>query len=153
MGTTEEIKSELAKILTESPALGALCGKNDSPLKFGREYQSWYSRALKLVALLGPDRLDEFRSYYLIAPKRKTLDASNYVIQDYIKGIVAPTDIYNRPTFDINTIIKIRLITQTHIVYSLSSRTDSILEDVEGHLFAEIQDEELNEAKSLLQLA
>ena len=51
-------------------------------------YQRWYSRASKIVELLGQERLEEFTSYYRIDSKRKTIDVSNYVIQDYLKGIV-----------------------------------------------------------------
>ena len=42
----------------------------------------------KLVEALASERLNEFTSYYLIDPKRKITDASNYVLQDYIKGVV-----------------------------------------------------------------
>ncbi len=150
MGAADDTKRELETILKDSSDLMALCKKDEDLLKFGRNYQSFYSRALKLVSLLGSDRLDEFRSYYIIDPKRKTTNAGNYVIQDYIKGIGAPINAYRKPSFDTHIIITIRLINQTDIIRSLSSRIESVLADLKGHLFAEIQDEELNEAQKLI---
>ncbi|TFH51291.1 MAG: hypothetical protein E4G89_02185 [Methanothrix sp.] len=150
MTTSEEIRNELDKIVKEKSQLMELIGKDDI-LGFGRFYQNWYSRALKLVSLLGPDRFDEFRSYYLIDPKRKTTNVDNYVIQDYVKAVGAPTDNYtSKPRFDTKNITGIRLINQTDIIRSLSSRIDGILVDVKGHLFAEMQDEELKEAQKLM---
>lgn len=148
MTTSDEMRKELDKIVKERSQLMKLVEVDDI-LGFGRLYQSWYSRALKLVSLLGPDRFEEFRSYYLIDPKRKTIDAGNYVIQDYIKAIGAPEDLYDRPRFETRVVISIRLTNQTDLISSLSSRIDGILADVEGHLFAEIQDEELKEAQKL----
>jgi len=48
---------------------------------------SWYTRALKIVEALAPDRLDEFVSYYLPDPKRERLDAMAYRIQDFVRGV------------------------------------------------------------------
>jgi hypothetical protein len=85
MGVEDKVNIELDTILKDSSDLVSLCQKKKNLLEFGSKYQSWYSRALKLVSLIGSDRLDEFRSYYLIDPKRKATNAGNYVIQDYIK--------------------------------------------------------------------
>jgi hypothetical protein len=57
-------------------------GKNDS---FEYKYQSWYTKALRAVQHLASDRLNEFRGYYEIDPKRKSLSYGTYVIQDYLK--------------------------------------------------------------------
>jgi hypothetical protein len=43
----------------------------------------------------------------------------------------------------------IRVVNQVQIIASLSSRIDSVLKDVTGHLFAELQDTELNAAMQL----
>ena len=46
----------------------------------------------KVVEALGSERLEEFTSYYLIDPKRKTASTRTYVIQDYINGtLTIPT--------------------------------------------------------------
>jgi hypothetical protein len=90
MSTEPEIKKELAKLVAEVPELVKLASEPDQILTFGNSYQDWYSRALKLVELLGSDRLTEFRSYYEIDPKRKSYSAGTYAIQDYIKAWPLP---------------------------------------------------------------
>ena len=149
MSTSEEIKKELQALLDKENDLIQLAEKNDDILKFGVAYQGWYSRAYKLVEALAPERLAEFSSYYLIDPKRKITDAGNYVIQDYIKGIGARTDGFNQPLWDTNNLTMIRVMNQMQIIGSLSSRIDSVLQDVKGHLFAELQDSELEAAVQL----
>ena len=153
MSTTEEIKKELADLLDKQTELFKLTEKNDDILKFGTAYQRWYSRALKLVESLAPERLAEFSSYYLIDPKRKLTDAGNYVIQDYIKGICARTNHYDKPLWDTNNLVYIRVSNQMQIIASLSSRIDSVLQDVKGHLFAELQDAELSAANNLMKVS
>ena len=149
MGTSESVKKELKALLDKEKDLINLAKENEKIIEFGTAYQSWYSRAYKLVESLAPERLVEFASYYLIDPKRKTTDVENYVIQDYIKGIGAITDRYNKPLWDTNNFTRIRIMNQMQIIASLSSRIDSVLQDVTGHLFAELQDSELIAATKL----
>ena len=89
MPTSEIIKKELENLIKEEKQeeLLKLAENIADTLKFGTAYQRWYSRAYKLVESLGPERLDEFVSYYLIDPKRKIIDIdiTNYVIQDYLQ--------------------------------------------------------------------
>lgn len=106
-------------------------------------YQMWYSRASKVVELLGQERLEEFTSYYRIDSKRKTLDVGNYVIQDYLNNITS----YNIE--DTSSVVTQRVINQFQILKSLESRIESILQDVKGHLLADIQDSELKVADQL----
>lgn len=153
MGTSESVKNELKILLDKQKDLIKLAQENENIIEFGTTYQSWYSRAYKLVESLAPERLIEFTSYYLIDPKRKTTDAENYVIQDYIKGIVARTDHYDKPLWDTNSLAMIRTVNQMQIIASLSSRIDSVLQDVTGHLFAELQDSELIAATKLKKIS
>lgn len=153
MGTKEDIKKELSALLDEQQKLITLAKDNKDIIEFGTSYQRWYSRAYKLVEALAAERLPEFVSYYLIDPKRKVADAGNYVIQDYIKGIGARTNRYDKPLWDTNNLAAIRIVNQLQIISSLSSRIDSVLQDVTGHLFAEIQDAELLAAKRLTKIS
>ncbi len=153
MATKEAVKTELKALLENQEKLLALAKDNKDILEFGTNYQRWYSRAYKLVEALAPERLSEFVSYYLIDPKRKVTDGGNYVLQDYIKGIGARTDHYNRPLWDTNNLAMIRILNQLQILSSLSSRIDSVLQDVTGHLFAEIQDAELVAATQLKKIS
>lgn len=149
MDASEAIKEELKNLLDAQKELIELASDTEKTISFGTKYQRWYSRAYKLVQALAPERLGEFNSYYLIDPKRKTTDAGNYVIQDYIKAIGARTDHYKKPLWDVNNLIAIRVVNQMQIISSLSSRIDSVLQDVKGHLFAEMQDSELSAAGQL----
>jgi hypothetical protein len=149
MSTSEIVKKELKELLEKQKELLKLAQNNKDIIEFGTIYQHWYSRAYKLVESLAPERLGEFASYYLIDPKRKITDAGNYVLQDYIKGIGARTDRYDRPLWDTNNLAMIRIMNQMQIIASLSSRIDSVLQDVTGHLFAELQDSDLSAAAQL----
>jgi hypothetical protein len=155
MTTKEQIKQELKKLATEMSEILNLIIKtrDDSPenyanalFSFSKGYQNWYSRAVKIVSLLGADRLDEFRSYYLGDQKRKSVQFSNYSIQDYIKGI-------EPRGFDIPSVLVLRLVAQRDILNSLASRIDGVLSDVEGHLLADLQDEELRAAQKLIDIS
>ncbi|GJL66309.1 MAG: hypothetical protein NPIRA05_12800 [Nitrospirales bacterium] len=151
MNTESEVKKELDALLEETPELFKLCTKVDDILAFGTKYQNWYTRATKLIELLGSDRVDEFRTYYRRDTKRKNIDALNYVIQDYIAGIGAYRD-NDKPLWDIHQIVTIRVYNQVQILASLKSRLGSVLADVRGHLLAEIEDEELDAARKLLKV-
>jgi hypothetical protein len=152
MRTDAEIEKEIDSLVAEVPNLLALASKPDEILNFGGKYQIWYSKALKLVDLLGQDRLDEFRSYYEIDPKRKSYSAGTYVIQDYIKGMAASKDHLDRPNWNTHTMVAIRLTNQSQILESLKSRLGTVLSDVKGHLLAGIEDEELAVAERLLKV-
>jgi hypothetical protein len=153
LSTAEEIKEEVKNLLEEQTGLFELAADNKDTIKFGTKYQAWYSRAIKIVESLAPDRLQEFSSYYLIDPKRKVTDAGNYVIQDYVKAIGARTDHYDNALWDCNNLIQIRVMNQMQILASLKSRIDSVLQDVTGHLFAELQDKELEASSQLLKIS
>lgn len=150
MPTEAEIERELAALVDQIPKLLVLSEKSDGMIKFGTHYQSWYSRALKLVELLGADRLEEFVSYYRMDSKRKSFNVSTYVIQDYVQGLGAPNDIFGNPEWNIHHVVCIRMTNQSQILMSLKSRLSGVLSDVHGHLLAKIEDEELKVAEKLI---
>ena len=149
MHTAEIIKKELKNLIEKQADLLELARDDMDLRKFGTAYQDWYSQAYKLVEALAPERLAEFASYYLIDPKRALATAGNYVIQDYIKGIAARTNFDGEPVWNTNHIATMRFINQTQILAALSSRVESVLQDVTGHLFAELQVSELSAAVQL----
>ena len=73
MSTTEEIKKELEELVANKSSLINLAADTKQTIEFGMEYQAWYSRGIKLVEALAPERLKEFSEYYLIDPKRKRM--------------------------------------------------------------------------------
>ena len=151
MPTAESIKKELKDLLEKQDDLVKLTRDTKDIIAFGTAYQHWYSRAYKLVESLAPERLEEFVSYYLIDPKRKIIDIdiTNYVIQDYLQQIGPIGTRGRKPPWDANSRVVIRITNQIQILASLSSRVDNVLQDVTGHLFAELQDSELSAAVRL----
>lgn len=154
MDKREELKKELKGLIDEVSKLSVLAveSKDTSILNFGTAYQSWYTRALKIVEALANDRLEEFISYYKIDPKRKERNAQNYVIQDFIMGMGAREDLYGKPLWDTNNAIAIKVYNQLQILQSLQTRIDSVLSDVQGSLLSELQDKELATAEELLKI-
>ena len=144
MNTSEDIKKELSSLTEECEDLLNLAQDSKDCLEFGTVYQGWYSRAYKVVQYLAPERLEEFTYYYLIDPKRKSFSSTTYAIQDYIRGVV-PSESQWDPYY----VVRIRIINQVQILGSLSARIDSVLQDITGHLFAELQDSELTVAAQL----
>jgi len=111
-----------------SPAVSGISAKRDlaaeDELRFHFGYQARYTKALRAVKALALDRYHEFRKCYEPDPKRRGVGYVTYVIQDYIKGIA--------------------------ILGSLGSFIDSVLSNTEASLQADLQDVELETAKSLI---
>jgi hypothetical protein len=107
--------------------------------------------ALKAVASLAPDRHAEFRSYYEVDPKRKSLGYGTYVIQDYLKG-VAPGS-YQLQNFDTRAEVIKCFLNQLTILNAIKGRVDSVLANIEGELYAELQDNEVASARQLMKIS
>lgn len=155
MKKKEEIKKQLSNLLKEQSNLIELASTLESKkiVNFGSRYQNWYTKAIKIVEALAPDRLDEFISYYRIDIKRKIMNGENFVIQDYIKGIGPAPNAVGKKPFEETQVVIIRIINQFQILNSLASRIDSVLADVTGHLLAELQDKELEAATKLTKIS
>jgi hypothetical protein len=150
MSKRDMIRKELASLYEEGAKLAAAFQKKEEK-NFPYAYQQWYTKALKAVAGLAGDRLAEFKEYYEINPKRKSLGYGTYVIQDYLKG-VAP-DAYHYPGFDTREQAVRGLMNQLTILFALVGRIDSVLADIEGELYAELQDNELAVARQLVKVS
>ncbi len=117
------------------------------PFNFGDEYQMWYTRALRVVDQLLPDRYAEFRDLYR-PERRKDIDVTSYSIADHIAGITISR--YGEPAFNAGGVALSKLQTQIAILTSAQSRLDSILADIKGVLEASLFDDELLAARDLL---
>ncbi|WP_337100123.1 hypothetical protein [Paenibacillus sp. YIM B09110] len=146
MSIKKEIKDQLKALIDERKDMFNLIDE-DKVIEFGTKFQMWYSKSLRILQTLGKDRLVEFISLYQADAKRKALTTMTYSIQDYIRG-VSPVS----RNFEPSDVAQIRLINQFQILSSLSSRIDSVLEDVEGHLFTDLQDSELKAASELVKI-
>ena len=77
MDKREELKKELQELIKEATELANLAAGAKSAagiVKFGMQYQNWYTKSLKVVEVLAADRLEDFISYYSIDKKRKLSD-------------------------------------------------------------------------------
>lgn len=150
MSRKKLIKEELSDLYSSgADVFNALNdGERDS---FQYDYQSWYTKALRAVQYLAPDRLAEFRGYYEIDPKRKSLGYGTYVIQDFFKGVVPSRIQY--PEFNSMAQVLKAFFNQLTIFKSIIDRVDSLIGNIEEELYAEIQDSEIVVAKQLLKVS
>lgn len=155
MKTVETIKKEFALTINDTRNIilflqDKLDEKEAKSYSFHMSYQDWYSRALKFVEIFGKDRLADFKSYYEIDPKRKTLGYGTYVIQDYNKGVVPNRIQYSG--FDSKNETLTNVYNQYSILNSIFARLDSVVLDIQTTLLSEIQETELKSAKALLKI-
>jgi len=150
MTKREQIRKELDTLYKEGVELATAFQKKEEK-QFQYDYQRWYTKALRAVASMASDRLTEFRSYYEIDPKRKSLGYGTYVIQDFIKG-VAPSG-YHYQDFDTRDQTLKCFFNQITILNALNERIDSVLSDVEGELYSELQDSEIVVARQLAKVS
>ena len=108
------------------------------------KYQQWYTKALKVIQQLMPERLKEFENLY-ISHNRKELDAVNYTISDFLNGLLVPYNMGRELEYFLDLFSM-----QLSILASAFSRIDSILADTKGVLRADLLDNELAKAKELL---
>lgn len=150
MSKRQAIHNELTDLYKEGAELAVSFQKKEET-QFHYGYQKWYTKALKAIASLAPDRHAEFRSYYEIDPKRKSLGYGTYVIQDYLKG-VAPGG-YQYEGFDTRKQVLQCFLNQLTILNAVEVRVDSVLANIEGELYAELQDNEVAVARQLLKVS
>lgn len=150
MTKREIIHKELDALYQEGAKLAVAFQKKEEE-QFQYDYQRWYTKALKAVASLAADRHAEFRSYYEIDPKRKSLGYGTYVIQDFFKG-VAPSS-FHHPDFDTRAQVLTCFFNQLTILNSIGERVDSVLGNIEGELYAELQDNEVAVARQLAKVS
>lgn len=123
--------------------------RKDEEKEFHRDYQRWYSKALKAVAALAPDRHTEFRNYYEIDPKRKKFGYGTFVIQDYLKGI-KPIEFSEE---ECRNQAFLCFYNQLTLFLSIVERVDSVVANIEGELYAELQDSEIVIARQLAKVS
>jgi len=150
MSKHDLIRKELTALHDEGTTL-LVDFQKDSFHRFQYAYQDWYTRALRGVATLAPERLVEFRLYYEADPKRKGLTYGTFVIQDFIKGI-APSAVHHAD-FDCKRQVSVCFYNQLTILKSIGSRIGSILSDIEGELYADLKDSEISVARKLIKVS
>jgi hypothetical protein len=136
----ESIMQAIQELYADGAKLAQDFQKNQEK-QFQYDYQRWYSKAMKSVAVIAPDRYEEFRRYYEIDPKRKSLGYGTYVIQDFLKNVVPNR--MQHPEFDPRQQVLTCFFNQLTILHAISDRAASVLADIEGELFSQLEDNEL----------
>ena len=117
---------------------------------FERKYQRWYSESHSLVKQLMPERLAEFESFYLADPRRKSLDATSYKIQDWLMGLRAtPNRFTGEMPFDDFAAAVMKFFVQLDILKSVEARFESSLFDIRQIVQAELYDSEIEGSRDL----
>ena len=111
-----------------------------------REYDTWYSEALRVVKQVIPHRYDDFVKQYK-NEKRKEISSLTYTISDYILGV--QTKRYGKVVADKEAAIS-KMESQVSILKSAEKRFDSSLFDLQQVLQADLFDSELAAARELV---
>jgi hypothetical protein len=157
----ESLKKELADLVWKGELLyyamadsvGRLSEENKKDLEnhniklpnFEREYDTWYSEALKVVEQVLPERYDDFVKQYK-NDKRKEIDFLTYGIYDYQLGL--QTKRYGDVVADREAALP-KMQLQNSILKSAEKRFDSSLFDLQEVLQADLFDSELVAAREL----
>jgi hypothetical protein len=118
---------------------------------FKEQYQEWYSKASRAVQQILPDRYVEFRSYYQ-ADRRKDISVSTYVIADYIADLQI-TEWSGTPVFNAHNVAMRNFDTQINILAAASAMLHSYLSNISAIVQAQLLDDELDSARTLLKAA
>jgi hypothetical protein len=142
-----QIEEELTRLLDQQKQIHKLLEDINDVIEFRTVYQRWDTQSLKIVQTLAPEKYDKFVAFFQSNPNRKLLDDS---IQDYVRAMGEGKNGYTEELpFDPHELARIRFLNQLQVLDELSYRIESVLADVENHLFEELQDKELEAAKAL----
>lgn len=118
---------------------------------FENKYQRWYTESLAVIGQLVPDRKAEFETLYGGDGKRRTIDGTNYTIQDWLNGVRSPNvGLAEKKLFDDFAAAAMRFKTQREIVEATAGRFESTLFDIRQLVQADLFDSELEAARELL---
>lgn len=115
---------------------------------FYHSYQSWYSAAQMIIRKFLPGRLQDFMALYEAAKARKDIRQDNYVIEDYLKGIVITAGFDKKVVAGPPDAIPV-FQQQLNMLNAVSERLDSALFDMQRMLQADLLDAELEAARQL----
>ena len=149
MTQREATEQEVTELLTTGKSLLKALAESDDSFYF--DYQTWYTQAVRVVEIALPDRIAEFRGYYEIDPKRKSIGYGTYVIQDFCKNIIPSR--HTHPNFDSADQASQCLVNQVAILQSVLARLDSIIGSIHQTILADVRDRELETAQELQKIS
>jgi hypothetical protein len=111
--------------------------------KIVSEYETWYSKSLKVIQLIQPDRINDFKLLYK-NEKRKKVDYETYTLSDYLINLTNVLRSYCPES----AIPKFQV--QLGILRSAYDLFDSSVANIQDLLAADLFDSELDSASELL---
>jgi len=117
--------------------------------EFNVTYESWYSESLALLKQLLPDRVGNFISLYEKPKARKDITFGNYVIQDYLQGLVITRGYQKDIVVDKSAALP-QFRQQVAILKATQARFKSSLFEIRQLVQADLFDTELDAARELL---
>lgn len=154
MATRDALKTALTELVSEGKKLVEwMADESDQGAKAVIAYNSWYTKALTVVRVLGADRLDEFQAYYRTDPKRKGVDILTYSIQDIVSGVRPSQDRFGKIAYNAQTVAAAKIQSQVLLLSSLVSRIEGAFAELEFTILADLEDRELRAASDLLKVS
>ena len=116
---------------------------------FKENYQSWYSEAQALIKQILPNRLSDFNSHYEFTKVRKEITFANYMVRDYLQGLMI-TRGYNKEVVVDGSAAIPEFVQQLNILKAARNSLDSSLRNISAILQADLFDSEIDSARGLL---
>jgi hypothetical protein len=146
-GARPQVVEELTRLLDEQKQIRKSLDEIIDIIEVRTAYLRWDTQSLKIVQTLAPDRYDRFVDFFESNSNRKLLDDS---IQEYVRTMGAGMDGYTEELpFDPREQARLRFFNHLKVLDELSFRIESVLADIESHLFADLLEKELEAAKVL----
>ncbi len=145
----KSIKKEINTLIKKGEELSSCLLRDKDTNEYSKldvfigQYEIWYTKALAIIKLLAPDRMQDFTLLYS-NPKRKELDSNTYCISDALRntthmfGEYGPSD------------ATMCVVRQLGILRACVDNLDSTIHNIQTILQADIFDSEIETAKHLL---
>ncbi|HTY88150.1 MAG TPA: hypothetical protein VMB80_11845 [Candidatus Acidoferrum sp.] len=142
-----QIVEEIARLLDQQRHIHKLLDEIVDIIEFRTAYLRWDTQSLKIVQTLAPEKYDRFVDFFESNSNRKLLDAS---IEEYVRTMGTGKNGFTEELpFDPEEQSRLRFLEHLKVLDELSFRIESVLADIEGHLFADLMEKELEAAKVL----
>ncbi|WMT89275.1 hypothetical protein [Pelagibacterium sp. H642] len=115
---------------------------------FKRGYQAWYSKAQAVIKQVMPNRLLDFMSYFDVPKGRKEITFQNYMIRDYLQGLIITRGWEKEVIVDGAAAIP-EFNQQLDMVKAAKATLESTLMDLKAVLQADLFDTEIDTAGAL----
>jgi len=142
-----QIVEELTRLLEQQKHIHRSLDEIIDLIAYRSAYQRWDPQSLKMVQNLAPDKYDRFVEFFESNSTRKLLDDS---IQEYVRTMGVGRGGYPEELpFNPEELARMRFLNHLQVLDELSYLVESVLADIETHLFAELQEKALEAAKTL----